>query len=99
MVGDAARRCAADPALRAAARRWSGSPTGGCRPAVLYPRSHVAGRKLPVLVDIYGGPGHQEVVAARARWLERQWWADAGFAVVVIDNRGTPGRGARRSRR
>jgi dipeptidyl-peptidase-4 len=61
-------------------------PTG-----VLYPRNHVAGRRLPVLVDIYGGPGHQEVVSARSRWVERQWWADAGFAVVVIDNRGTPG--------
>ncbi|MGW4467253.1 prolyl oligopeptidase family serine peptidase [Micromonospora sp. NPDC004704] len=59
--------------------------------AVLYPRSHVAGRRLPVLVDIYGGPGVQEVRAARSRWLERQWWADAGFAVVTIDNRGTPG--------
>ncbi len=58
---------------------------------VLYPQSHVAGRKLPVLVAIYGGPGHQEVVTARARWLEKQWWADAGFAVVTIDNRGTPG--------
>ncbi len=61
-------------------------PTG-----VLYPRSHVAGRRLPVLVDIYGGPGHQEVVAVRGRWAARQWWADQGFAVVVIDNRGTPG--------
>ena len=61
-------------------------PTG-----VLYPRQHVAGRRLPVLVDVYGGPGHQEVVTARSRWLERQWWADAGFAVVVVDNRGTPG--------
>jgi dipeptidyl-peptidase-4 len=61
-------------------------PTG-----VLYPRSHVAGRRLPVLVDIYGGPGHQEVVAIRPRWVERQWWADNGFAVVAIDNRGTPG--------
>src|SRR5262249_54836470 len=49
-------------------------PTG-----VLYPRAHVAGRKLPVLVDIYGGPQHQEVLAARSRWQERQWWADAGF--------------------
>ena len=58
---------------------------------VLYPRTHVAGHKLPVLVDIYGGPGHQEVVATRAQWQARQWWADAGFAVVVIDNRGTPG--------
>jgi dipeptidyl-peptidase 4 len=61
-------------------------PTG-----VLYPRVHVAGRKLPVLVDIYGGPGHQEVTAVRARWVARQWWADAGFAVVVVDNRGTAG--------
>jgi dipeptidyl-peptidase-4 len=58
---------------------------------VLYPRQHVAGRKLPVLVDIYGGPGRQDVLAARWRWLERQWWADTGFAVVTIDNRGTPG--------
>ena len=61
-------------------------PTG-----VLYPRGHVAGRRLPVLVDIYGGPGHQEVLAARAYWHQRQWWADSGFAVVVVDNRGTPG--------
>ncbi len=61
-------------------------PTG-----VLYPRQHVAGRRLPVLVDIYGGPGHQEVLCARSRWTQRQWWADAGFAVVVVDNRGTPG--------
>jgi dipeptidyl-peptidase-4 len=59
--------------------------------AVLYPRTHVAGHKLPVLVDIYGGPGHQTVVALRNRWQEQQWWADAGFAVVAIDNRGTPG--------
>ncbi len=59
--------------------------------AVLYPRSHVAGRRLPILVDVYGGPLHQEVLAVRGKWLERQWWADAGFAVVVIDNRGTPG--------
>ena len=58
---------------------------------MLYPRAHVTGRRLPVLLDVYGGPGHQEVVAARSRWLERQWWADAGFAVVIIDNRGTPG--------
>jgi dipeptidyl-peptidase-4 len=59
--------------------------------AVLYPEGHVAGRRLPVLLDVYGGPGHQEVIAARAAWLERQWWADAGFALVTIDNRGTPG--------
>ncbi|MEV5441295.1 prolyl oligopeptidase family serine peptidase [Streptomyces sp. NPDC052644] len=59
--------------------------------AVLYPSEHVKGTRLPVLLDVYGGPGHQEVVAARSAWLERQWWADSGFAVVTIDNRGTPG--------
>lgn len=63
----------------------------GLPTAVLYPSGHVAGRKLPVLVDIYGGPGGQEVIAARSAWLDRQWWADQGFAVVVIDNRGTVG--------
>ncbi|HEV2088498.1 MAG TPA: prolyl oligopeptidase family serine peptidase [Cryptosporangiaceae bacterium] len=61
-------------------------PTG-----LVYPTGHESGRSLPVLVDIYGGPHHQEVVAASARWLERQWWADQGFAVVVVDGRGTPG--------
>ncbi len=59
--------------------------------AVLYPAAHVAGRRLPVLLDVYGGPGTQQVRATRAAWLERQWWADAGFAVVTVDNRGTPG--------
>jgi dipeptidyl-peptidase-4 len=61
--------------------------------AVLYPRQHVAGRRLPVLLDVFGGPGRQEVLAVRAAWVERQWWADAGFAVVTVDNRGTPGVG------
>ncbi|WBB97956.1 prolyl oligopeptidase family serine peptidase [Solwaraspora sp. WMMA2059] len=58
---------------------------------VLYPQSHVAGRRLPVLLQVHGGPGHQQVRAERAGWLARQWWADAGFAVVTVDNRGTPG--------
>lgn len=59
-------------------------PTG-----VLYPRSHVTGRRLPVLVN--AGIPDQGVRAARAAWLDAQWWADAGFAVVVVDHRGTPG--------
>jgi len=32
-------------------------------------------------------------MAARSSWLEAQWIADQGFAVVVADGRGTPGRG------
>ncbi|SNT17189.1 dipeptidyl-peptidase-4 [Asanoa hainanensis] len=59
--------------------------------AVVYPTGHVDGRRLPVLLDIDGGPGHQEVRAERAAWIERAWWADNGFAVVTVDNRGTPG--------
>jgi dipeptidyl-peptidase-4 len=59
--------------------------------AVLYPSGHRAGDPLPVLMDPYAGPGHQEVVAYRGAWQEPQWWADQGFAVVVVDGRGTPG--------
>jgi dipeptidyl-peptidase-4 len=33
------------------------------------------------------------VVAARNAHLSSQWLADQGFAVVVVDGRGTPGRG------
>jgi dipeptidyl-peptidase-4 len=59
--------------------------------AVIYPTDHTPGTRLPVLMDPYGGPHHQEVVAARGAWNEPQWWADQGFAVVVVDGRGTPG--------
>jgi dipeptidyl-peptidase-4 len=59
--------------------------------AVLYPAGHRAGDPLPVLMDPYAGPHHQEVVAYRGAWQEPQWWADQGFAVVVVDGRGTPG--------
>jgi len=62
--------------------------------AVLLPRGHVPGsRRLPVLLDPYGGPGHPRVLATADAWLMPQWWADQGFAVVVADGRGTPGRG------
>jgi dipeptidyl-peptidase-4 len=48
---------------------------------------------LPLLLDPYGGPHHQEVVQARNIFAEPQWFADQGFAVLVVDNRGTPQRG------
>jgi len=64
------------------------------RTAVLLPSWHQPGSaKLPVLLAPYGGPGHQEVLAARGAYLTAQWFADQGFAVVVADGRGTPGRG------
>ena len=63
------------------------------RTAVLLPSDHRRGRTLPVLLDPYGGPHFGRVLAARNAYLESQWWADQGFAVVVADGRGTPGRG------
>ncbi|MDQ2588208.1 S9 family peptidase [Saccharothrix yanglingensis] len=63
------------------------------RAALLLPRDHVPGTKLPVLLDPYGGPHAQRVVAARNAYLTSQWLADQGFAVLVVDGRGTPGRG------
>ncbi|MFE3558492.1 prolyl oligopeptidase family serine peptidase [Streptomyces sp. NPDC059193] len=57
--------------------------------SLVLPRGHVAGRRLPVLMDSYGGPGAQDVSAEPRRWQARQWWADQGFAVVTVDNRGT----------
>ncbi|MEV7926798.1 MULTISPECIES: prolyl oligopeptidase family serine peptidase [unclassified Kitasatospora] len=47
---------------------------------------------LPVLMDPYGGPHGQRVVQAHNPHLNSQWFADQGFAVVVADGRGTPGR-------
>ncbi|MEU7180443.1 MULTISPECIES: S9 family peptidase [Streptomyces] len=49
---------------------------------------------LPVLLDPYGGPSMQLAVRARG-WFAcvSQWFAEQGFAVLVVDGRGTPGRG------
>ena len=64
------------------------------RVALLFPTGHVPGSaKLPVLLDPYGGPHAQRVVSARNAYLASQWLADQGFAVLVADGRGTPGRG------
>ena len=49
--------------------------------------------KLPVLLDPYGGPHAQRVVAARNAHASSQWFADQGFVVLVADGRGTPGLG------
>ena len=50
---------------------------------------------LPVLLDPYGGPHAQRVVRSRNAHTTSQWFADQGFAVLVVDGRGTPGPGPR----
>ncbi len=64
------------------------------RCALLLPRGHKPGSaRLPVLCDPYGGPAAQRVLSARSAYLTSQWFADQGFAVLIADGRGTPGRG------
>ncbi|RSM76962.1 S9 family peptidase [Kibdelosporangium aridum] len=64
------------------------------RGALMFPTGHEPGSgKLPVLLDPYGGPHAQRVLASRNAYLTSQWLADQGFAVLVVDGRGTPGRG------
>ncbi|WP_406495339.1 prolyl oligopeptidase family serine peptidase [Streptomyces sp. NBC_01604] len=60
--------------------------------AVLMPTDYDGDTPLPVLLDPYGGPHGQRVVAAHNPYLTSQWFADQGFAVLVADGRGTPGR-------
>jgi dipeptidyl-peptidase-4 len=49
---------------------------------------------LPVLLDPYSGPSMQKVTAEQGWWsFISQWFAEQGFAVLVTDGRGTPGRG------
>lgn len=62
-------------------------------PAVIVWPEHEVDKKLPILVNIYGGPHHSEVIAAGHTFYDDQWLANQGFCVVVIDNAGTPGKG------
>lgn len=61
--------------------------------AVFLPSDYDGSEKLPVLLDPYGGPHAQRVLKTHNGHLVSQWFAEQGFAVVVADGRGTPGRG------
>lgn len=61
--------------------------------AVVLPADAGPNDRLPVLVDPYGGPHAQRVMRSRAMFEVPQWFAEQGFAVVIVDGRGTPGRG------
>jgi len=61
--------------------------------ALLAPRELAPGKRHPVVVMVYGGPGAQTV---QNRWSARLLWqhlSDRGVVVFQLDNRGTPGRG------
>ncbi|WP_331766519.1 prolyl oligopeptidase family serine peptidase [Embleya sp. NBC_00896] len=65
------------------------------RSRLLLPSWYRAGDpRLPVLVDPYAGPALQRVTANQGPMqFVSQWFAERGFAVLITDGRGTPGRG------
>ena len=70
--------------------------TDGERPmdaALVRPRDFKKGNRYPVILDVYAGPGHKQVLAQPDRYMIDQWMADRGYVVVALDGRGTPGHG------
>jgi dipeptidyl-peptidase 4 len=84
---------AAEPVLKPSIT-WLTVGARALRAALLLPSWHEPGTRLPVLMSPYGGPAGQLVLRMRtASFCEDQWFAEHGFAVLVVDGRGTPGRG------
>jgi dipeptidyl-peptidase 4 len=83
----------AEPVLRPRVT-WLTLGARELRAALLLPSWYRPGTRLRVLLSPYGGPAMQRVVRVRgAAFCEDQWFAEQGFAVLVTDGRGTPGRG------
>ncbi len=51
------------------------------------------GRRYPVFVEVYGGPGTGRQATRRWGNPRHQYLVDQGWIVFSIDNRGSPGRG------
>lgn len=64
----------------------------GAWTAVIKPKDFKAGQKYPTILQVYGGPHHQEVQNTMRENLVLQWLANQGFIVVKLDGRGTPRR-------
>jgi len=68
---------------------------------LLKPKKLVPGKRYPVIVDVYGGPGVQRVRRAWGGYPRsnegffRQYLAQHGYVVFTLDNRGTGFRGVK----
>jgi dipeptidyl-peptidase-4 len=62
---------------------------------LLPPNAEKAGKKVPLLLNPYGGPSGQAVLNQWGGWghLVNQYLARRGFAILEVDNRGMSGRG------
>jgi dipeptidyl-peptidase-4 len=58
---------------------------------LLLPPETAASGKIPLIVNIYGGPGGQTVLKSTPNAFD-EILARKGFAIFSVDNRGTPGR-------
>ncbi len=65
----------------------------GLQAALLLPNGREPDAQLPVLMDPYGFPHGARVLKAAGAHVTSQWFADQGFAVLVVDGRGVDGRG------
>jgi dipeptidyl-peptidase 4 len=61
--------------------------------ALFLPGGREPEEPLPVLMDPYGYPRGARVLRSAGAHLVSQWFADNGFAVLVVDGRGVDGRG------
>ncbi len=82
---------AEEPSLRLTAEIFQ-LENDGAWVEVIRPANFEKGRKYPVILEVYGGPGHQQVTQALQRNLIPQWLANQGFIVAMADGRGTPNR-------
>ena len=57
------------------------------------PVNYQAGKKYPLVVQVYGGPGVQTVQDTWAGLNDTQMMAQKGYVVFRLDNRGSSGRG------
>lgn len=68
---------------------------------MIKPRTLEAGRRYPVIIDVYGGPGVQRVRRIWPGYMRgtegffQQYLAQNGYVVFTLDNRGSASRGVR----
>jgi dipeptidyl-peptidase 4 len=57
--------------------------------SIVKPIPFDANKRYPVIFDIYGGPGSQQVYDAFATSGWTQWLAQEGYIIIGVNNRGT----------
>jgi dipeptidyl-peptidase-4 len=92
-IGDMSVPVHAEPPVLTAEPTFISLGERRLRAALLLPNGAEPDRRLPVLLDPYGFPQGARVLRAQGAHLTSQWFADQGFAVLVVDGRGVDGRG------